>query len=148
MAKIQQSLNQMLYTGTIAAGLYAHSPKGQMQAEIRNIEKNMPKIEKQIELAENAVSPKSSEATDRAYTEAYKQGVQQAKRLYELNPNEKNFSEYRSMEETLEEWEQTLKESQQKRQATLANQKEAKKIRQELLKGVPEVQVKRTKVEV
>lgn len=29
MSNIQQSINQMLYTGTIAAGLYAHSPRGQ-----------------------------------------------------------------------------------------------------------------------
>lgn len=145
---IQQSFNQALYQTQIGAGLYAHSPAGQERAEISRIQRNMPKTEKQIELAGEAVSPESSAATDRAFTEAFKQGVQESKRLYELRPSEETFSKYHEMEETLEEWESALKYSQDKRQATLANQKEAYKLRQEILKGAPEVSVKRTKVEV
>ena len=145
---IQQSLNQALFQGQIAAGLYAHSPAGKEQAEISRIKKNMPRIQKQIELAGGAVSPESSAATDKAFTEAFQQGTEQSKRLYELAPSKKTFKQYNEMAETLEEWESTLIYSQDKRQKTLADQKAALKMREELLKGAPEVPVKRTKVEV
>lgn len=37
MASIQQSFNQMLYTGTVGAGLYAHSPEGQRMAKVKEL---------------------------------------------------------------------------------------------------------------
>lgn len=148
MTSIQQSFNQMLMSAQIGAGLYAHSPAGKQQAEIRSIKRNAPKIAKQVEYASENVSPTSSEATDKAYTEAFQKQVEQSKRLFELQPSKENFNEYEQMENALQEWEQALKVSQESRQATLDNQKKALSIRKQLLEGASEVPINRKKVEV
>lgn len=149
MAGIQQAFNQTLMSAQVGTALFAHSPAGQVAAEVHSIKKNMPKTEKQIELASEGVGPNSSEATDRAFTEAFKQGVQESKRLYELRPSEESFSQYREMEETLEEWESALKYSYDKRIKTKQDQKKALDMRMKLLEADPNpLNIKKTKVEV
>lgn len=151
MSSIQQSFNQMLMSAQIGAGLYARSPAGQEAAEVRKLQKNAPKIQKQIELTGENVGPEPS-ASDEAFTEAFKAGTKQSKRLFELRPTEKNLTEYKEMSDTLEEWEDALKSSQEKRQQTLANQKAALENRKKLLEGTPEENrdftYQKTKVEV
>lgn len=137
MASIQQSFNQMLMSAQIGAGLYAHSPAGQEEAEVRKLQRTEPKIQKQIELTGEKVGPEPS-AADEAFTEVFKAGTAQAKRLFELRPTEKNLAEYKEMSETLDEWESALKLSQEKRQQTLADQKVALENRKKLLEGTPE----------
>ena len=132
MASIQQSFNQILMSAQIGAGLYAHSPAGKEAAELRKLKRDMPKIEKQIELTGENVSAEPSES-DKHFTEAFKAGKEQSKRLFELRPTEKNLKEYKEMSETLEEWEKTLMESQEKRQKTLANQKKENKMRRSII---------------
>lgn len=149
MASIQQSFNQMLMSAQIGAGLYAHSPAGQEAAEVRKLQRTEPKIQKQIELAGEKIGPESSAESEKAFTEVFKTSVQQSKRLFELRPTEKNLAEYQQMSEALEEWESTLKSSQEKRQQTLGDQKAALETRIKLLQGDPNpLNVKRTKVSI
>ena len=133
MASIQQSFNQMLMSAQIGAGLYAHSSVGKEAAEVKKLKKDMPKIEKQMELTGDNIEPESSESEDQAFTEALKKNTEQAKRLFELRPTEKNFKDYKEMSETLEYWEETLMESQNERQKTLANQKQENKMRRSIV---------------
>lgn len=151
MSSIQQSFNQMLMSAQIGAGLYARSPAGQEAAEVRKLQKNAPKIQKQIELTGEKVGPESS-ASDEAFTEAFKAGTKQSKRLFELRPTEENLAEYKETADVLEEWEDALKSSQEKRQKTLADQKKALENRKKLLEGTPEENrdftYRKTKVEV
>lgn len=133
MASIQQSFNQMLMSAQIGAGLYAHSSVGKEAAEARKLKKDMSKNEKQIELTGDNIGPESSESENQAYTETFKAGVEQSKHLFELRPTDKNFKDYKEMSETLEYWENTLMESQDKRQKTLANQKQENKMRRSIV---------------
>lgn len=117
MSNIQESFNQMLMAAQIGAGLYAHSSVGKEKAELRKlIKEDIPKNEKEIELAGDNIGPESSEKEDQVFTEALKRGTEQSKRLFELKSTEKNFKDYKGMLNTLEEWEETVKESQQKRE--------------------------------
>jgi chromosome segregation ATPase len=75
MANIQQSLNQMLYTGTVAAGLYAHSPAGQTQAKIRGLERN-------IKVYNKAIESHTASSTE------YQKRAEAASQLYELDPSQ------------------------------------------------------------
>lgn len=132
MSSIQQSFNQILMSAQIGAGLYAHSPVGKEAAEVRKLKRDMPKIEKQIELTGEKVGAEPSES-DKHFTEAFKAGKEQSKRLFELRPTEKNLKEYKEMSEALEYWEETLMDSQEKRQKTLANQKQENKMRRSII---------------
>lgn len=53
---IQQSINQMLYTGTIAAGLYSHSPAGQAAFAKRQAGKAGKSEEKAIAKGDTATA--------------------------------------------------------------------------------------------
>jgi hypothetical protein len=72
---IQQSINQMLYTGTVAAGLYAHSPEGQKQAKIRGLERDIKTYNKAIE-------------SGTASSTEYQRRATAASQLYELDPSQ------------------------------------------------------------
>lgn len=62
MANIQQSLNQMLYTGTIAAGLYSHSPMGKKMAQVRDIGTEQKVLTKKaLTEGEGEISPENYE---------------------------------------------------------------------------------------
>lgn len=142
---IQQSLNQALYTSTIAAGLYTHSPQGKERAQLKNLEKRDEAIAKQLNVVDTKVGPEESVA-DPIYGKAFQEQVDIARQKYELRPNEESFKEYAELKESYEEWEQALKHSQEKRLKELRGQKEGKKMRKKLLQGTPEVSVNKTKI--
>ena len=146
MASIQQSFNQMLSSAQFATGLYAHSPAGKKQAEISEIKRNLPKVEQARAQQSEADLP--GKAAEEAYKENLALGEKLSKRLYELQPTEENYRGMIAEAEGREEYEDIILQSVAKRQKTLTEQQEALKIRRQLLEGAPEVQVKRTKVEV
>lgn len=133
MANIQQSFNQMLYTGTVAAGLYAHSPTGQKQAKIRGLEREEKILSKKIEpLREKDFSEKQD--IEEAEKLAERKGDIK-KEQYELAPSKARFKAMRDAEKSLKEY-----------TAAKENQKEAYKIRKQLLEGTPEVPTKKVKI--
>ena len=108
---IQQSINQMLYTGTVAAGLYAHSPEGQKQAKLRG-----------LEAEEKILSKKTGHLREEGFSEY--QGIEEAEKLagrkvdiakekYALAPSEARFKAMRDAERSLKEYTAT-KENQKK----------------------------------
>lgn len=108
---IQQSINQMLYTGTVAAGLYAHSPEGQKQAKLRGL-----KAEEKI------LSKKTGHLLEEDFSEY--QGIEEAEKLaerkvdivkekYALAPSKARFKAMRDAERSLKEYTAT-KENQKK----------------------------------
>jgi hypothetical protein len=123
MAKIQQSLNQALYTGTVAAGLYAHSPKGQTKAKINTKEREINTINQKIEQG------LATENVD------YSKRAELANEIFELDPTQKNL-------DVSEEYSGEA----QKRIEQLRNQKERFEMRKKLLEGAPEVPTKKVKI--
>lgn len=108
---IQQSINQMLYTGTVAAGLFAHSPEGQKQAKLRG-----------LEAEEKILSKKAGHLLEEGFSEY--QGIEEAEKLagrkvdiakekYALAPSEARFKAMRDAERSLKEYTAT-KENQKK----------------------------------
>lgn len=136
MASIQQSLNQMLVTAGVGAGLYAQSPAGKEAAEVRNIKRNMPKLEKQIEEASAGVTKEPS-ASDEMFTKAFEKGVKQSERLFELRPSAETAAQHKELSEVFKEWEEALSSSMAERQGTLQKQQESLEMRKELLKNAP-----------
>lgn len=130
---LQSAWNQALYSATIGAGLYAHSEAGKAAGEIRQIKKQQPKTSAQLESIEKDITAEPNVAVDKPYTEAYKKQVAENKRLFELDPTEETFKEYKESQEVLEGWEEAVKYSQEKRQKEISNQKEAFEMRKKLL---------------
>lgn len=96
---IQQSFNQMLYSGTVAAGLYAHSPQGQKAAKIRGLKQEEAALKKKadIEMEEAAYIPdpkQSGDATDRIYRKYTKDVANLKAKRYKLDPTEKAYQSY------------------------------------------------------
>jgi len=145
MASIQQSLNQMLMSAQLGAGLYAHTPAAKSKAEWKNLEKRDEAVQKQLDIVEPKVGVEPSEA-DPVYTKAFKEQTDIARQKYELKPTEESYKEYTDLKQSFEEWESALQESQQKRADALTSQKEQFKLRRQLLEGTPEVPVKKTKI--
>ena len=142
---IQQSLNQALYQAGIMKGIYAQTEKGKAAQKMKGLQKREKIVQNQLDIAESAVKPEASEA-DPVYTQAFKEQTDIARQKWELNPNEKSFKEYAELQSAYEDWENALKYSQEKRQQTLADQKEAFEMRRKLLEGTAEVPTNRTKI--
>lgn len=86
---IQQSINQMLTIAAGGIGLYAHSPEGQKQAEIKKLEKDYQKTEENIE---EWSEPVKEEETNIAEFNAKLQR-ERSQRLYQLDPSTERASQ-------------------------------------------------------
>lgn len=145
MASIQQSLNQMLMSAQVGAGLYAHSPAGKEQAEVSRIKRDLPKVLKARE--QQADLDLNSEAAEKAYRENLDLGTKMSKRLYELRPTEQNYRNMIAEAEGKEEYEDILAQSMMKRDKTISTQKEALATRIKLLEGDPNpLGIEKTKI--
>lgn len=150
---IQQSINQMLYTGTVAAGLYAHSPAGKEAADIRAKAQGVTKAAANTSKALGAAI-KNEQVTGQdlnksifetpvgeQLTDFGAQEVQKRKELFEADPSDKNYKAYQKAKKGME--------------ALLRSKKrhlEDKELRKKLVEGTAEdpnvVPMKKTKVEV
>ena len=95
MAGIQQAFNQILYTGTIATGLYAHTPEGQAKAKIRELDKQIKGTEKQWEIAAAAAEYIEDPTAMEKVAQKHSRRVAdlQAEK-YKLQPTEKAYRNY------------------------------------------------------
>lgn len=146
---IQQSLNQILYTGTVAAGLYAHSPAGKLRAEKVQVNRDIARYNKR----ENRLMEiKNPEIFETAMLEHYKYGEKLAQKKFELTPTQENLKKLELEIDARRDWEDFMLEQQQERQETLKNQQEQFDLRKKLVEGTAEdpnvVPMKKTKVEV
>lgn len=101
---IQQSLNQALYTTTIAAGLYTHSPQGIKAEKIRNLEKQEKLVDTKTEMEQElfAQDAKTQEEfaqgkslrQEKAYAKRSSEIANIRKKLYETDPSEKRLASY------------------------------------------------------
>lgn len=99
---IQASLNQLLGTAAIGAGIYAQTPAAKEKAEIRGLERSIAQMQKvsgsQMEEAEFPTSPEAQEAV--------RQEAAATQRLAQLRPTEENLKQAagaRELRATLEE---------------------------------------------
>lgn len=92
---IQQSFNQMLYSGTIAAGLVAHSPAGQKAAKIRDLKQQEAALQQQydIESSETEFHP-DPDVNLRVHKKFTKELANLKAQQYKLNPTKKAYNSY------------------------------------------------------
>lgn len=90
---IQQAMNSMLFSAQVGAGLYAHSPAGQKQAKLQNLETQEKKLNKTLaieteaaELDETLTGP-----IEKVYYEGTKKLENLARERYGLDPSEKGY---------------------------------------------------------
>ena len=120
MAGIQQSVNQALGSAQFAAGLYAHTPMGQEQAELNLLKRKEATIAEQVASTEQTIGPKSTPEQDQAYTEAFESQVKNLKRQWELDPTEERFKEYTDVKSSLNEWKEWMKTAEKSSDARIA----------------------------
>ena len=97
---IQQTLNSMLMSAQIGAGLYAHSPAGQKAAEIKQLKSNYEDLEKKYSNWGEA-KPGQEHISDIIV----KQQTERAEKLAALQPTKENLeraAEIRGQYETQE----------------------------------------------
>ena len=99
---IQASLNQLLGTAAIGAGIYAQTPAAKEKAEVRGLERSIAQMQKvsgsQMEEAEFPTSPEAQEAV--------RQEAAATQRLAQLRPTEQNLKQAagaRELRATLDE---------------------------------------------
>lgn len=111
MASIQQSLNQALYTGTIAAGLYAHSPMGKRMSQLKDLSKREKIINKQIEVEGKEEFIGSEWPTiAKNYGRQLEELTNIAEQRYKLDPTEKAFKSLLARQKELGEWDEIIKQ--------------------------------------
>lgn len=97
---IQQAMNNMLFSAQVGAGLYAHSPAGKKQAEIRQLKADYEKTDKTY-----SDWGEPQEGEEHVSDIIVKQQTERAERLAALDPTKENIaraSEMRSQYETQE----------------------------------------------
>jgi len=152
---IQQSINQLLGTASIAAGLYAHSPAGQRKFKLKDLEGQATRAQERITKRTGEITDMSPEAFAdlqkqvgefNQITEEYAKLTPDANEALELDKLRVNINE--AMNERIS---QRMEKEQQKQEATAAKAEEAaniKAIRDMILHGTPAEFEQPTKREV
>ena len=108
MASIQESMNQLLYTATIGAGLYARSPQGKANVAKKDFEK-----------AEKAYLKASEEAPaegeDPQLAAASVAVEKSAQKLAELKPTKENIRAAYAYKGAAQDYEDTLEQERAKK---------------------------------
>lgn len=144
---IQQSINQGLYQASLFKGIYSQTPEAKIKRTKQAAEKageqvTVAAIEGLGEAAGGMDKPITKEAVfNSPATDQVEQfggaEVQARKEVFQAEPTSENYKAYANAKRSLEQF-----------QEAKARYKSDKELRQKLLQGVPEVPVKRTKVEV
>ena len=153
---IQQSINQMLMSAQIGTGLYKQTPEAKARAELKATEKAAEQAGKKTTEA-LAAAVRSEQDLNKSIFESPiadtiqsfgAQEVQSREKLLKLDPSDKNYQAYQKAKQGMEAFQrskQRFLQDKEERQKILQAQLE---MQEKLLQGVPEVPVKRTKVEV
>lgn len=141
---IQQSLNQMLMSAQIGAGLYKQTPEAKKRAELKGTKKALTKTLASRELQQDVDDP--SEAAEATYRENLALGESLTKKLFELEPTQENYSAVIAEAQGREEYEDIIATNLSRRANTLKAQKEQTEMRRKLLEGTAEVPMKKTKI--
>ena len=88
---IQQTLNSMLMSAQIGAGLYAHSPIGQAQAEYKQAKKEYQKTED----AYSQWSGPLTEDETKIYEQMSQRQANLASEIYSIKPTPENYKTYK-----------------------------------------------------
>lgn len=122
---IQASLNQLLGTAAIGAGIYAQTPAAKEKAEVRGLKRSIAQMQKvsgsQMEEAEFPTSPEAQEAV--------RQEAAATQRLAQLRPTEENLKQAagaRELRATLDELREAETEEKEAVKKAKADAKKAK----------------------
>ena len=88
---IQSLINQAINTGTVAAGLYAHSPTGQRKAQIKNLTSDYERIVQAQDLVHEPMTANEIEIDE----EISKRRSLIASKLFEMTGKPKHYEEYK-----------------------------------------------------
>ena len=132
--EIQQSINQILASSTVGAGLFAHSPTGKKMIRQGELKKDIKTGEKRAELMEKGyqragLSPE--EAQVKAH-EIREQVIKDKKELAHLSGDVSNYEDIAFDEQMLEVQKEELQEKINKQQEKVQKQEEAKQRDQKL----------------
>lgn len=146
---IQQSLNQMLYTATIAAGLYAQSPAGQEGAALqRNNRDTYRNRNKAVAAAEAMGKDGDPKVLEQTLYGTVKEEARLAQEAFNLKPTVENADRLELSKQAVKNFKETVLKRQKTRHDTLRGQKEGTKKRKQAVEGTPKAPAKNTKVEV
>ena len=149
MAGIQQSFNQMLMSAQVGTALYGQTPAGKTAAEKQGLKRQAETSSQRMEASSHPMGHSSDPMRDKIFGEDLAAYTEVTRRLYQLDPSDANYQEYKYNAEQLEDWEQLMKASYDKRITTKQDQKEALDLRMKLLEADPNpLNIKKTKVEV
>lgn len=99
---IQSSLNQLLGTATIGAGLYTQSPIGKEQTELRQLRHQYRTAERSFNEATEAITPEAS-LSEEAIQRRADVLAKTSGRISELKPTAKNLAQAASDERLAQE---------------------------------------------
>lgn len=147
---IQASMNQLLTTATIGAGLYTQSPRGKERAEIESLQRKQEKAHEVYskglkeaqakDAAAKARGEKTSyekEFLDKTGRRSLEQSALLAEKLTDLAPSEANLETEAQERLALEADVQAQKEENAQKAAAEKAAKEKQAIRESILEGVP-----------
>lgn len=87
MPSFQSSINQLLGTLGVGAGLYSQTEAGKTHARLKQLTKEAGSLEKQLGTAEEPVTQAGAEYTHNLY----KRQIQNAEDMFNLKPTEENY---------------------------------------------------------
>ena len=147
---IQASMNQLLTTATIGAGLYTQSPRGKERAEIESLKRKQKKAYEVISKGLKRAQDKDAAAKARGEKTSYlkefldntgrrslEQSVLLAEKLTDLDPSEANLEIEEQNRFFLESDIQDQEEENAQKAAAEKAAKEKQAIRESILEGVP-----------
>lgn len=133
---IQSLINQAINTGTVAAGLYAHSPTGQRKAQIKNLTSDYERIVQAQDLVHEPMTANEIEIDE----EISKRRSLVASKLFEMTGKPEHYEEYRqaleadpTRQEAHQRAQQKAQQRAEERAKTLKEQNQAKQLMNQLI---------------
>lgn len=107
---IQQAFNQILTTGTIAAGIYAHSPAGQTAAQKRTLKKEEEALQKQYKVESEEAKYASSETQTKVNKKFANRMATLKAEQYKIDPSEAAYESYLSSVDIARQYKSNFKD--------------------------------------
>lgn len=107
---IQQAFNQILTAGTIAAGVYTHSPAGRTAAQKRALGREEKAIEKQYEIESEEAKYASSETQAKVNKKFANRMANLKAEQYKVDPSEAAYESYLSAVDVARQYKSSFKD--------------------------------------
>ena len=115
---IQQAMNNMLFSVKVGAGLYAHSPAGNAQAEKHKLKATGEKLKREAgyqitgalkDLSDDRVSKEDFEKIENKISTYQNKEKEIRQKSFEFDPSEKTYNALKSLEKRISQREASFK---------------------------------------